>query len=370
MQLQNIVSFFENYPLYLQLAALLGLAAALSALLSVFMLFVIRTTNRRLRSKAVRQVSQKIRFPLASFLTVTITSMLWGGVGAEEVFYYRPLMGVIQTLIYLLGAWLLIRLIRSGADAIRAQFEEDDTSTIKERKILTQLQYLEQIALIAISIIAVALVLLQFENVKNLGATILTSAGVTGIIVGLAAQKSIANLLAGVQIAFTQPIRINDRLNINGEVGHVEDITLTYVVLRVWDERRMIIPLQHFIDNAFENWTHTETQLLGTVFIFADYTLPVEELRSVLQEFIQDNPAWDGRVAKVQVTEANAACIQLRLLVSAADAGTLFDLRCQVREYMIAYMRDNYPENLPTARVMETMRGEGKSPLYRPQLGE
>lgn len=368
MQLQNIISFFENYPLYLQLGILLGLATALAALLSGLLLFVLRTTSLQLRSQAVKQVSSKIRIPLASFLTATIALVLWGGVEVEEAaaFYYHPLVGVMQTLVYLLGAWLLISLIKGGADSIRAQYEENNESSIKERKILTQLQYLEQIALIVIGIIAIALVLLQFENVKNLGATILTSAGVTGIIVGLAAQKSIANLLAGFQIAFTQPIRINDRLNIKGEVGHVEDITLTYVVLKIWDERRMIIPLQFFIDNAFENWTHTDSQLLGTVFIFTDYTLPVEVLRTVLDEFLKDNPAWDGRVAKVQVTDANANSMQIRLLVSATDAGTLFDLRCQVREHLIAFIRDHYPSNLPIARVID-ISPNGNGALLHPR---
>ncbi len=373
MQLQNIISFFENYPLYLQLGVLLGLAAALAALLSTLLLFILRTTSQQLRSQAIKLVSHNIRIPLTSFLTATLSLVLWGGisVGDEAVFYYRPLVGIMQTLVYLLGAWLLIRLIKGGADGIRAQYEEDNESSIKDRKILTQLQYLEQIALIVIGIIAIALVLLQFENVKSLGATILTSAGVTGIIVGLAAQKSIANLLAGFQIAFTQPIRINDRLNIKGEVGHVEDITLTYVVLRIWDERRMIIPLQHFIDNPFENWTHTDTQLLGTVFIFADYTLPVEALRTVLEAFLADNPAWDGRVAKVQVTDTNANSMQIRLLISATDAATLFGLRCEVREHIIAFIRDHYPENLPKARVVGLSPNENSTALLHSQrLGQ
>lgn len=359
MQLQNILSYLEDYPFFLQLLAAIGIAIALATMVVGLLLLVLRTTNKRLGNQTIDRFSQRLRTPLLLFISAIILLILWSGLSPESrhAAYFSLAVSLAQTLLYIFGAWLLIRLVKVAADGIRLHYEADNNITIKERKILTQLQYIEQIVLIVVSIIAAALILLQFDNVKSLGATILTSAGVTGIIVGLAAQKSIANLLAGFQIAFTQPIRINDRISINGEVGHVEDITLTYVVLKIWDERRLIIPLQHFIDQSFENWTHTDTQLMGSSFVFTDYAFPVEALREEMLRYLSTNPNWDERVAKVQVTDLTATSMQIRLLVSAANAASLFELRCQIREHAIAFIRDSYPTFLPTARVMELPQG-------------
>ncbi len=359
MQLQNILSYLQDYPFFVQLFAALGIAIALATLVVSLLLLVLKTTNKRLGNQTIDRFSQHLRAPLLGFISIIILLILWGGLSpeGEHATFFSLATSIAQTLLYVFGAWLLIRILKVGADGIRLHYEDDHNVSIKERRILTQLQYIEQIALIVVGIVAIALILLQFDNVKNLGATILTSAGVTGIIVGLAAQKSIANLLAGFQIAFSQPIRINDRINVKGEVGHVEDITLTYVVLKIWDERRLIIPLQYFIDQTFENWTHTDTQLLGSVFVFTDYAFPVEALREEVQRFLANNPAWDGRVAKVQVTDLTANSMQIRLLMSAADASILFDLRCQVREHAMAFIRDFYPKFLPTSRVMELPQG-------------
>ncbi|MEO0731584.1 MAG: mechanosensitive ion channel domain-containing protein, partial [Bacteroidota bacterium] len=165
-------------------------------------------------------------------------------------------------------------------------------------------------------------------------------------------QKSIANLLAGFQIAFTQPIRLDDALVINGEYGWVEEITLTYVVHRLWDQRRQIVPLQKFIDDTFQNWTHTSSDLIGAVLLYLDYTFPVQELRDEVDRWLpQQTDLWDERVKSTMVTDNNAEVMTVRILVSAKNAGNTFDLRCRTREYLIGWIRDRYPQALPRTRV-------------------
>jgi small-conductance mechanosensitive channel len=179
----------------------------------------------------------------------------------------------------------------------------------------------------------------------------LTSAGVAGIIIGLAAQKSIANLLAGFQIAFTQPIRLDDVVIVEGEWGRIEEITLTYVVVRIWDQRRLVVPLQYFNEKSFQNWTRTTSELLGTVFIYTDYTMPVEALREELSRLLETNPKWDKRVGIIQVTDTTETTMQIRALMSARNAGDTFDLRCHVREGLITFIQQQFPEALPKTRV-------------------
>lgn len=193
--------------------------------------------------------------------------------------------------------------------------------------------------------------MLTFENVRRLGAGLLTSAGIAGIIIGFAAQRSLANLLAGFQIAFTQPIRIDDVLIVENEWGKVEEITLTYVVVRIWDQRRLVLPIHYFIETPFQNWTRTTSELIGTVFIYTDYTLPLEPLREELNRILESSPLWDKRVSVLQVTNATERTMELRALVSARNAPDAWDLRCYVREKMIEFVKANYPECLPKTRA-------------------
>ncbi|MEM8526587.1 MAG: mechanosensitive ion channel domain-containing protein [Bacteroidota bacterium] len=186
----------------------------------------------------------------------------------------------------------------------------------------------------------------------------LTSAGVAGIIIGFAAQKSIANLLAGLQIAFTQPIRMDDVVIIEGEFGRVEEITLTYIVVRLWDQRRMITPLNYFIEKPFQNWTRLNSELLGSVFIYADYDLPIEPLRNELNKITEDHPLWDGRVRNVLLTDLTENVMKIRMLVSARSSGDAFDLRCFIREHMVTFIQENYPNSLPKTRVEMLPMGE------------
>jgi small-conductance mechanosensitive channel len=214
-----------------------------------------------------------------------------------------------------------------------------------------------------VGLLGLAFILLTLPGARQIGASLLASAGVAGLVAGIAARPVLGNFIAGLQIAFSQPIRIDDVLIVNGEWGRVERITGTYVVVRIWDERRMIVPLQWFIENPFENWTHTSSTILGTVFLWLDFSVPVAAVRSEFERVTHASLRWDKRVCVLHVTDANEKGMQLRLLVSAQDSGTAFDLRCEIREAMIAFVAERYPESLPRMRpVLEPLEAALRKP--------
>jgi small-conductance mechanosensitive channel len=193
--------------------------------------------------------------------------------------------------------------------------------------------------------------LMTFEKVRQLGTTILASAGIIGIIFGIAAQRTIGTFIAGLQIAFTQPIRIDDVVIVENEWGRIEEITLTYVVVRIWDLRRLIVPITYFIEKPFQNWTRVTADILGAVYIHVDYTVPVEAVRAELQKILKEAQLWDGKVCVLQVTNTSEQAIELRALMSAADASTAWSLRCYVREKLVEFIQKNYPDSLPKLRA-------------------
>jgi small-conductance mechanosensitive channel len=222
---------------------------------------------------------------------------------------------------------------------------------LEARKIYTQVKVLKKIAVVVIVVFTTASMLMVFDSVRQLGTSILASAGVVGIIIGFAAQRSIATVLAGFQIAMTQPIRLDDVVIVEDEWGRIEEITLTYVVVRIWDLRRLIVPINYFTEKPFQNWTRVSADLLGTVYLYCDYALPVEAVRAELQRLLQASPLWDGKVANVQVTDATEKALQLRALMSASDASKLWDLRCAVREQLLGFLQRKYPDSLPRLRA-------------------
>lgn len=268
---------------------------------------------------------------------------------------------IIEIALIVTFTWVLIKLLRVFQDVIHSKYQISKANNIRERRILTQLSFLRKLATVVILVLATAAVLMSFETARKLGAGLLTSAGIAGIIIGFAAQKSIANLLAGFQIAFTQPIRIDDVLVVEGEWGRVEEITLTYVVLRIWDLRRLILPINYFLEKPFQNWTRISADLLGTVFIYTDYTLPVEEVRTELQRLLESRrDLWDGQVCVLQVTDVRERTVEVRALMSASDSSKAFDLRCFVREKLIEFVQKNYPDSLPKTRAELSEQPEWK----------
>lgn len=258
---------------------------------------------------------------------------------------------VVVTAFVVTFAWGLVKTVDVIEDLVKQHYQLDGDNNLQVRKLFTQLQFVRKLVVSIIIFVAMALILMSFATVRRIGTGLLTSAGIASVIVGFAAQRSIANLLAGFQIAFTQPIRIDDVLVVEGEWGRVEEITFTYVVLRIWDERRLVLPINYFIEKPFQNWTRTASQLIGTVFIYTDYTLPVDEVRAELKRLVEKNPLWDKRVCVLQVTDSKERTMELRALMSASNSSRAFDLRCEIREQLVAFIQAKYPDSLPKTRT-------------------
>ncbi len=249
--------------------------------------------------------------------------------------------------------WLVISAINGLTNGIIALHPATVDDNLEARRIYTQAHVLSRSANVVVLLVGLALMLMTFPGARQVGASLLASAGVIGIVAGLAAKPVFSNLIAGLQLALAQPIRIDDVLIVKGEWGRVEEITGTYVVLKIWDERRLIIPLQWFIENPFENWTRTGSQITGVVQFNVDFSMPVAPLRAELERLVPTLPEWDKRFFNLQVTDSNERTMLLRVLLTAQSSSKAFDLRCKVREAMIGFMQREYPQHLPTLRVLD-----------------
>jgi small-conductance mechanosensitive channel len=248
--------------------------------------------------------------------------------------------------------FIFCELAATAEHAVLSDFRVDVKDNLAMRKIQTQVKILRKIAVSLIVIVTIALMLTNFDSVRSLGKSILASAGVAGIVIGIAAQKTLATFLAGIQIAFAQPIRLDDVVIVEGEWGRIEEITMTYVVVAIWDLRRMVLPITYFIEKPFQNWTRASADLLGSVFLYMDYTVPIAPLRAELDRILATSKLWDKKVKVLQVTDAKEHTIELRILVSAADSSVAWDLRCDVREKMVDFLQKNFPEALPRTRAV------------------
>lgn len=246
--------------------------------------------------------------------------------------------------------WLALAAIDALVEIVALLNPRDIADNLHARRIRTQARVLGRTLKTFAFIFGVAAALITFPAVRQFGATLLASAGVAGLVAGLAARPVLGNVIAGLQIAFTQPIRIDDVLIVEGEWGRVEEITGAYVVVKIWDERRLVVPLQWFIEHPFQNWTRTSSQIIGSVFLWVDYAVPVDRVRAELLRLCKEAPEWDGRVANLQVTELGEHAMQLRGLASSIDAGKNWDLRCRLREGLIDWLQREHPHSLPRTR--------------------
>lgn len=292
-----------------------------------------------LAGRAVRQLLPLVALILAAPVLAVSPEL-------EEIF-----RNTMSLLLIAAVAFVLFQVVDGAAALVTQQYRLDARDNLRARAVHTQVMVLKKVALTIIGIFTLASMLMVFDSVRQFGASILASAGVAGIIVGLAAQRSIATLLAGFQIALTQPIRVDDVVIVEGEWGRIEDITLTYVVVRIWDLRRLVLPITYFIEQPFQNWTRVSADILGTVFLHVDYDVPLEEIRAELTRVLRNSSRWDGKVNVLQVTEARERALELRALVSAADASLAWDLRCEVREKLVEFIQRNYPASLPRVRA-------------------
>src|SRR5688572_7228491 len=269
-------------------------------------------------------------------------------------------------------AFILFQIVNAAAAFVLRLQRIDVSDNLRARSIYTQVVVLKKVALTIIGIFTLASMLMVFDSVRQFGASILASAGIAGIVVGFAAQRSIATLLAGFQIALTQPIRVDDVVIIENEWGRIEDITLTYVVVRVWDLRRLVVPITYFLEQPFQNWTRSSADILGTVFLYVDYTVPLDALRVELTRILAASRHWDGKVNVLQVTDAKEHTLEIRALASAADASLAWDLRCEIREKLVAFVQQKYPESLPRLRASLDARLPAIEPAkgaLAPELG-
>jgi small-conductance mechanosensitive channel len=253
--------------------------------------------------------------------------------------------------LYAAFTWFGVRCVNAISDVIVERNPVDALDNLQARRIQTQTKVLARASIVLIVMIGSGLALMTLPLLRQIGTSLLASAGVAGLVIGLAARPVLTNLLAGIQLALTQPIRLEDVVIVEKEWGQIEEITGTYVVVRIWDQRRMIVPLQWFIENPFQNWTRASSEILGTVLLWVDYRLPLEPIREEVERLCELSLEWDRRLCVTQVVDANERAMQVRILVSAADAGKSWELRCKIREGLIHFIQRDYPEYLPRVRA-------------------
>lgn len=266
-------------------------------------------------------------------------------------------------------AWLLIAMVDVVEAILGYRYPADVVDDIASRRIRTQVQVLRRIIVMGIVVVTIAGVLMTFPSIRHIGESLFASAGLAAVVAGLAARTMLSNLLAGVQIALTQPIRLDDVVIVEGEWGWIEEITTTFVVVRIWDLRRLVLPISYFIEKPFQNWTRKSADLLGTVFLYADYSVPVDEVRAELHRLLQSTDLWDGKVWNLQVTNATDRTVELRALMSASTSPRAWDLRCLIREGLIQFLQNRFPECLPKTRAeVASLSTQGEERRFRDSL--
>jgi small-conductance mechanosensitive channel len=340
--------------------AILGGLRGVGTLLGLAWLLarIARTLEALLQSFASRTEADwdDVMLPFAGTALRLILPMLALILGTPALAVSEGAQAIVQNAVSLalIGTigFILVQFVNAMAKLVLQRYRIDVADNREARGIYTQVTVLKKIAVGVIALFAIASMLMVFQPVRQLGTAMIASAGVAGIVIGFAAQKSLGTLLAGFQIAMTQPIRIDDVVIVEGEWGRIEEITLTYVVVCIWDLRRLVVPITYFIEKPFQNWTRTSADILGTVFLQVDYAVPVDAVRQELTRILEGSPNWDRKVNVLQVTESKERTLELRALASSSDASKSWDLRCEVREKLVAFVQTNYPGSLPRVRTM------------------
>ena len=340
-----------------------ALAAAVAAALGLLLHAILLLISRRLFAFSVQAstVVQYIARPMRALVPLLGLQLVWDAQASAlpGIGYLRLLTAVLVTFAV---TWTAIRAIGGFAEAVVRAHPVNVTDNLAARRLQTQARVLARVVMMIVLIIGVACALMLFPSIREVGAGLLASAGIAGIAAGVAARPVLSNLIAGLQLAFSQPVRLDDVVIIQGEWGRVEEINSTYVVLKIWDERRMVVPLQWIIENPFQNWTRNSAELLGTVLLWVDFQVPLAPLRAELERICAEAPEWDRRLALLQVVDVSERAMQIRALVSAVDSGKTWDLRCRVREGLIAFLQRDYPEGLPRLRTDFNVRRSSPEP--------
>jgi small-conductance mechanosensitive channel len=336
---------YKNTPwLLIAVSGLSGLA------LSTLLVWGIRITARRKSWKLIKSLSKNLTSVLHFFVPlvlITATSRAYSVADDRYVWAH----GLSKILLVAVTTWLLVRIVIIVEKVLIDDLDFTSQDNSQARRIFTKIKFIKRIVVILIILIGMSMLLLSFDSVRQYGVGILTSAGIASVIIGFAAQKSLGNLLAGIQIAFTQPIKIDDVVIVEGEWGRIEEINLTYVVVNIWDLRRMVLPITYFVEKPFQNWTRNESNLIGSAYFHLNYQTPVPKLREKLGHILEATPLWDGNSWALQVTDTQAQFMVVRAIMSARSSSQAFDLRCLVREELIAFIREEYPESLPSFKI-------------------
>ena len=342
--MDTVFSKFSITDVWLKVFITFSICIILGLTVQWLVFFVIKMFNKKNPTVLKAQLLKHIELPAKFLLPILFIYSSFGMLSVSN-FWHK----VIEACIIINFSWVLLASLNAVEEIVKQKFISVIPKA-KERKALTQIHFIKSVSTIIIVTLATALILWNIPAVKTIGTTILTFAGVIGIIAGVAAQKSFANLITGMQIAFTQPIKFDDEVVIEDEFGAVEDITLTYVITKTWDWRRLVMPLNYFNDHPFVNWSFNSTQLIGSVFLYVDYTFPVNKLRKKFLEVIALNIVWDKKTAQLLVTNTDSNSIEVRVTFSAKNANDTWNLRCQIREHLIAFIQKQFPESLPKLR--------------------
>ncbi|TDC59636.1 mechanosensitive ion channel [Micromonospora sp. KC207] len=330
-------------------------AALAAAAIALFLAEVVHRMTRRLgrRSLLMTELTDHAHRPfqvaatvLAVQFAVRFSTGYAVGTPWRQVVLHMLVLGIIATV-----SWLVASLLVVVEDVALARFRVDVPDNRHARRVRTQVVMLRRLTIAVIVILALGVMLMTFPSVRGVGAGVLTSAGVVGVVAALAAQSLLGNVFAGLQLAFSDAVRLDDVVVVEGEWGRIEELTLSYVVVQIWDDRRLILPTSYFTSKPFQNWTRTEAAVLGTAEFDVDWSINVQEMREELRRLVEGSELWDGRVCVLQVTDATGGLIKVRALVSAANAGSLWDLRCLVREHLVGWVRDHRPTALPRMRA-------------------
>lgn len=345
-----------SHPSLMQLAIVLGGAAAVAVLLHAVGFAVLHRVGRHV--PVLDALVTHSRKPARVVMVVVAVASGWSGLSPDYPWSgdISHALAIVQILAV---TWLVVANIWAFEAIGFSHYDASAADNLRARKLRTQIVVLRRVSVALAGFVAVAAILFTFHGIRAVGGSLLASAGIAGLIAGAAAKPTLGNVVAGIQIAIAEPIRLDDVLVVAGEWGRVEEITLTYVVVRIWDGRRLVLPISYFVTNTFENWTRSSTKLLGTVYLYLDYRAPLDEMRVELSRILAETPLWDGEVGIIQVTGADQSGIKVRALVSAADSPTSWDLRCLVRERLIRWVQLNHPESLPRLRLVDGEDGQG-----------
>lgn len=328
----------------------LGAIAGLIANRVVF--GILRRSSRYAGGELGERLAKELKAPSRLLLCIIGAGMGFSAYSVELPEVVSSVIGHLLRVGWIIPAvWLAVRVFFAVEDRLLKKYDITASDNLRARSMHTQVEVFNRVFVIVVVILTLGAILMSIDEFRRLGTSLLASAGVAGIVIGLAAQKTIGNVLAGIQIAFTQPIRLDDVVVVEGEWGWIEDITFTFVVVRIWDKRRLVLPVSYFLEQPFQNWTKSSSDLLGTVYLYMDWTVPVDEVRAETKRLVEGHKLWDGKAAGVQVIGTSERAVELRALMSAGNSPDLWQLRCDVREGLIAWLQEQYPESLPRVRA-------------------